>query len=625
MRGRSSSRSRAMPRLFAALGLVLALLGAGSARSAVAAVIQHPTARGLATSHIRRPQSTANHGSMSEPNPNETVAPCPPNGKQAKYWTHLDGSHPFRLWYDARSAAGNQRSTAIKLVKELDSTIWHKLTTLMGVVPVSDPLNICLVPSLPGGALGDTHAKSGCDKTAAYIDMLGSLSEKTGRDVLAHEFMHVLQFALNVSCGDQWWRESTGEWAENFVYPTDNREHTFSSAYMTTTEDPLDKTEPTFNRYYGEYLFALLIQHLDGPKVIGTIWRREEKQPLLKAIDDSVSGGLNSLWPQFALDNWNHAPADVYEKWDGGKPNLDAVYNHVAVTPLTDGGGEQDCCQWDGIKHLSALYQSFTFDKTVRTVTVSAGFTLAYNPDFHMSAIVGINNNKPSLVDLTVPGNPGKAGAAFCLDRPDEHITSLVLVMSNSSATKNIAPDTQDGGINSPVVAATGAGCRSWSGDLRSRIKGNGTLVDKVHLHFAAQPTFPTDFQRGTNFAGADYVATSGRLTWKESGKYGGCTYGGSFSRKIAQGFVPMAMLWRTTEPLGDYRKAGFFGFGGSIWNPTGTETVTCSGHTEKNAYPVLNDLVQAASTPFVVHGLAVKGGISANGNTWKWSLTSPG
>jgi hypothetical protein len=68
----------------------------------------------------------------------------------------------------------------------------------MDVSPVASPLDICLVANLPEGALGDTVGQGGCDYVEAYIDILGSLSTKDGRDVLAHEFLHSLQYVLNV-------------------------------------------------------------------------------------------------------------------------------------------------------------------------------------------------------------------------------------------------------------------------------------------------------------------------------------------------------------------------------------------------------------------------------------------
>ena len=50
----------------------------------------------------------------------------------------------------------------------------------------------------------------------------------------------------------RWWRESSAEWAEDFVYPHDNREQDFTHNYLTEVDSPLpDKCDCKKNREYG--------------------------------------------------------------------------------------------------------------------------------------------------------------------------------------------------------------------------------------------------------------------------------------------------------------------------------------------------------------------------------------
>ena len=89
---------------------------------------------------------------------------------------------------------------------------------------------------------------------------VGAKEKKDLRDTLAHEFMHVLQDSLDVSCpGTYWWREATANWAMDEAYPGDNHEHDYAPAYLKDMDNPLPTDCDSCLREYGSYVFPFWI------------------------------------------------------------------------------------------------------------------------------------------------------------------------------------------------------------------------------------------------------------------------------------------------------------------------------------------------------------------------------
>jgi hypothetical protein len=557
------------------------------------------------------------------------AAGCPPSDEQK--WTFDEGFHPFRIWYP-KDAAKAEEAKVKYLKSQMDNKIWPMLTGLMHTTPHSKPLDICLVRRIGDGALGNTQGKGGCDGVPAHIEMLSSLGDVDSRDVLAHEFMHSLQYSLNVRCeGTWWWRESTGEWAEDYVYPEDNREHGFAHNYFSDMDRPLpDACDCNKNREYGSYVFPFFIARSLRPSLISAIWHKAENEPLLSAFDTDLPGGWQKQWPRFVLDSWNAKPVDYFKQWDGLKDGV-AAQTENDVTTLKPGQvGDLDV---SSLPHLSARYFSYKLAPTTRTVTFvnATAYADGSNPDTHVDAILEINGEKK------VENWTGKDGMAFCLDHADEHLESLTLIFSNASPSSDMTAD-PNARHPSAEIAATDAGCTSWRGTIKATW---GTdVVNHVTVNVTMLPTFPSNFDNGFNFVGASYVTTGGSLSWSESGTDPdtGCSYSGSDSFAVPSGVSLLVMLWRLDAPPSAFGGYEWLNATVSPWDPTVTEHSSCpngdGGTTEDSEQIDLGDAVlpTAGSSVYAsgyVNRTTIDGSsqndIEYGPTSWTWHLTSPG
>ena len=474
----------------------------------------------------------------------EAVDPaCAPEPQ--KGWSSVEGLHSFRIWYFGQG----EEALANSLASEMDGHIWPKLVDEMGVSPVSAPLEICLETKLASADDLAVTVPTGatCEHVSSYIDELVQ-PEQDARDVLAHEFMHVLQFALRVPCANNdWWRESTAEWAIDDVYPHDNIEHGFADSYLKDTANPLPSPDGPGPRPYGSYLFPFFLAHTFNPQLIGTIWHAAQKKAVVPAIDDSVPGGLMHVWPKFAVANWNKWTANQYDTWDKPFSNGTWAFTKKEV-PNPGAAGEQDVGIPVNVKHLAAEYRYFEFSGGVRTVTyINSKPYAGDNPDAHVWAIIEKDGEWQEPVDWT-----GKQGKAYCLADTSEKINALVLVYSNSSQTADIekAPEAD--------LGVTDAGCKSWAGmlDYQYSYKTDAYNYESksVLITFDAQHTFPTDYGDGENLIGAAYrtkTAAAMRFEWKygvgQPASY--CSFDIKGSARIPPGWSPVAMTWPLEVP----------------------------------------------------------------------------
>jgi hypothetical protein len=138
------------------------------------------------------------------------------------------------------------------------------------------------------------------------------------------------------------------------------------------------------------------------------------------------------------------------------------------------------------VKHLAATYDDFTFTGSARTVTfIHPGYSCCGN--LEIRAIVYINGS-PQIENWT-----SGSGAAYCIAQPNEKITRLVLIYSNTSPRDDIHPTKKLW----PDLAVTTAACRSLSGDIhlvrtKNHNYGFGSVTDTTDFRFTAKPTFPS-------------------------------------------------------------------------------------------------------------------------------------
>jgi hypothetical protein len=248
---------------------------------------------------------------------------------------------PVRVWSHPEYSKGHV--TPEQVIAVLEDPVYGKLTALMGREPVPDA-NPGFIENMPGDTIwfgnggdgrldvyliapGRLGIRSGgaatatypphCDRRPAFMMIDAELTQYPLRVAVAHEFMHVLQFAFertDASCRDDW-DEAVAEWASYYVYP------------RWKTDDPqalLDDQHLELYLGYGywNWTFNSYLAHAHSPALIRRTYERyagiDEVYTGIHAMELALPGGLARHWKEFARHAWNQDPAgSSYRGWEG--------------------------------------------------------------------------------------------------------------------------------------------------------------------------------------------------------------------------------------------------------------------------------------------------------------------
>lgn len=449
-------------------------------------------------------------------------------------WDSLaSGAHPVKVWWETRFPNDEARANAfIEALDSEDRGIWGTLTDLMGVLPLPDCGAVC--PSGGGDERLDIYLVGPsvdanytwwnppdtvtCETTPAYITLLPSASPAT----VAHEFMHALQLALPYAngngCGDLWWWEASATWAEDFVFRQqyNSEQHEWANIFLQNPWLPLEATVLEYHQY-GAYVFPFYLDRVRGkPKLVQQIFSKMGSEPdVLKAIESEVSGALgefDELWKDFTLKNWNREPVTDYKDLDGLMAGARALTSQI-------GPGEITLDEAD-VAHLAAIYEKFTFSSDVHTVVFKN--TLAGVEHAGVMAIMQVDGEWQEPEDWS-----DESEKEFCLDRPSEKLTELIIIFSNSDAVgrSKLNPSSP------PTIEGKREGCSGWEGSVS--VEGIGWISHGIYtaatqaIRFEQYPKVPERF---------DLVA--GKVHWTLSGYDDplGCALSGQLDYDLSSG-----------------------------------------------------------------------------------------
>jgi hypothetical protein len=120
----------------------------------------------------------------------------------------------------------------------------------------------------------------------------------------AHEFMHALQFAINVY-GSGWLMESHATWAEDAVYDGINDWHWYINTFLATPDLPI------FSRYlYGAAYYQNYLSERFGVDVTRQIWFAHQTRTAADAIRDVAFSGSWEGMKAFAPAEYLHDISD---------------------------------------------------------------------------------------------------------------------------------------------------------------------------------------------------------------------------------------------------------------------------------------------------------------------------
>ncbi len=398
-----------------------------------------------------------------------------------------------------------------ELVAAVAEDVYANEVGVVGQKPVSDANQACNGGSgavdiyltlikgnidLAGQAVPYLNAASGATPAFLLLNMNHPLfaliaagnsvpgSQPAVKSALAHELMHVLQYAMSreESVTElKWFDEGTAQWAMDLVVPTiptgefgapgledgfqklvasispQRRSGSFLVSYLHSGHRKSLEANSEDNAAYSTYLYFQYLARTRGNAAVADVFTAIRNGAF--AIDAVTgSSGFSGIWASFAASLWNDTVNGVSTFWnteDGYEYSLDDVYNRAAgdmsapeglrTVLLTLAGKSTNAYPMlaDSAKSIpprSVAYQAFKLDDTgIKSVSIANAFA-GKSSDVATQAYVKIAGTWSSLQDWSA-----STSKSFCLDKAEERLEELVLVFSNA-ATDRIVEDAQANG-----------------------------------------------------------------------------------------------------------------------------------------------------------------------------------
>lgn len=353
-------------------------------------------------------------------------------------------------------------------------------------------------------ALVSTYPNKGCKAAPTY--MLSLQADPSEVSVMAHEFMHMIQFGYNpaVECFDSWWMEATANWAIDYFETIDpavdiQMEHKYARAYLESTYYNLIHVGDAAElREYGAYLWPFYLSHYTGsynPQLIADIFAAAETAGngnLYKVINDRIAGGWETRWPEFAALNLNLAPKNRYEQWDQLQERWQSGTKFGSWTNMTQ---DQD------------LYYVWYLASGHKTAPYYIGDLGIYSEEFGVGAdvrLVAVANpfvGKRFMRLQALIKRPGQdwqgpedwsanKWTVLCQDDPAQKIERMILMFSNSNWLRLNDWEQAPSALR---VVSSDLPCAGWQGSSNWQLDGH-SWNDQGETNYTisgeASPTF---------------------------------------------------------------------------------------------------------------------------------------
>jgi hypothetical protein len=236
-------------------------------------------------------------------------------------------------------------------------------------------------------------------------DVTGKETVRSGalKVTQAHEFMHALQFNINVYQSG-WLMESHATWAEDAVYDGVNDWHWYINRFFAAPSLPI------FNRYvYGSAFFQNWLSENYGVDAPRRVWQAAKSMSAADAIESVVFGGSWNPMADFAADQIALRISDfTTDATSSIQPDparlLRATHDSYPVDVTVPDATKQ---QPNGAPYgLGANYVAFVPGASSSSLTLSFDGNDGY--EWRASAIV-YGNGGPSVVPISL--DKGSAGS----------------------------------------------------------------------------------------------------------------------------------------------------------------------------------------------------------------------
>lgn len=544
--------------------------------------------------------------------------------QQVAGWARKTTAH-FSIWYPTKDfppynndfytpAQAEQAAANLAAAAEF---VYQKITTVMGRTPFSDVNEVCnggdglfdiYVARFSRRATALTVAyPPGCTERPAWMWIAAdeALDANRAQAILAHEFMHTIDFAIpkGTDCEDYTWLgEASGNWAIDYVYPDNQYEQSFSRYYLgfgvPEYNFPIDESNHMLVNYngYDDYMFLFFLSHQYGPSIIKSIWDSTPVFDSVTALNAGTLelGGLHKVWPEFAAANWNDwdgGNQDAYYRWDALQEGRKLYQQPEDVALAAYQQRREVLLNGDidyAVPRLGAQYEDYTFtDPNLRWIAFTnpsaligqMNFLYGPNPDFMIQALLKINGEWQAPQDWT-----NLSYRSYCRDLKAERLEELVLVYSNADKERP---------ANSVVItpprmtlSVSNVGCARWDGTATSTATSSsgGNVLTQT---WSASVTFGRQLIPGAPAVpGREFFSTvTGTANWSIAGvDAAGCSHSGSGTGPVQadDGQIQLNVLDVAPELSDRISYASvpqdrlYFGTGQTPL--TVTHTITCAG-----------------------------------------------
>jgi hypothetical protein len=386
-----------------------------------------------------------------------------------------------------------------------------------------------MAAAVPYPAVGN-YPVSGqwCTDRPAFIVIAG----KRDPFVLAHEFMHVIEFSHRyATCKDpiSFWDEGVADWAGDYVYPNSQFELTNHDFLLSV---PTWLSSATSSRDYQYWAFWMMLQHTQGIDVLKNVFTQLQSKQALAAVDAAIPGGWKQQLPRLALTVWNQEPIgssgwpidegfNTWDDWTGtpqvSKP-IDAKLNGASERTVSLQKASSLQTSLEPLS-IGGIQEVDINDPKIREIQFQNA--LASKPA-HVDAMVQYADGSWELKDWT-----GKPKVTMCLDDMDQDIQKFVVVSTNVSTrdlpmfTHKVRLSSSCGPMYFAAKTSTVTGSWSLQGTDPCGNPMTGTGNETV-------TTGPGDFNKFYNLLSSSQSAllgTTGDISGSDS--LSGCQYPG--------------------------------------------------------------------------------------------------
>ena len=420
-------------------------------------------------------------------------------------WTSITSAEGVKIHYRADINGDNAKASGVATA--IDSKIYSYLTTLMGRQWMDDTgcdsgdtvndggsgaLDIYLLHGITDRGL-EISCKNPPSPGWVILNADRALGDETHIGMIqtaAHEMFHTIQdsYSYLQEAGTYLWvQEATAKWMEDYVYPNAQSEQDYAHLYLDKTWRPIDDDPGAGVRYYGEYLWPFYLYRIQSknPTFMRSMFEQAASNTSVEIfMQKSGSTDPVTLFPDFALKNWNQYPFNEYQVADALTQRVGEVIT-IDVNGITDKDKYVLAPMYAQIARLSATYYDYKFtDDTARTVAFFNGLSnklteaagniffvdtasqyyqteslpLARYDGINVQALIKINNT------WTREDWSDSSSHLFCRDRNLQRLQELVLIVTNSNfkasqANYNFSPE----GLW-PILQISPTGCYQWTG-----------------------------------------------------------------------------------------------------------------------------------------------------------------